>query len=89
MTVRYIGGGHKQKYRMVDFWRAKDGIPATVKTIEYDPNRSARICLLKYADGDKKVAEYFEHLDSIFEIRKRSNPTVESALKEKRKNERK
>ena len=47
------------------------------------------VLLKKYADGDKKVADYFEHLDSIFEIRKRSNPTVESALKEKRKNERK
>ena len=54
MTVRYIGGGHKQKYRIVDFWRAKDGIPATVKTIEYDPNRTARIALVFYADGEKR-----------------------------------
>ncbi len=53
MTVRYIGGGHKQMYRVIDFLRAKDGIPATVKTIEYDPNRSARIALVAYADGEK------------------------------------
>ena len=46
MTMRYTGGGHKQKYRMVDFKRAKAGVPATVKTIEYDPNRSAFISLL-------------------------------------------
>lgn len=54
MTVRYIGGGHKKKYRLIDFLRNKEGIPATVKTIEYDPNRSARIALLVYADGEKR-----------------------------------
>jgi large subunit ribosomal protein L2 len=54
MTMRYIGGGHKRKYRIVDFKRDKDGIPATVKSIEYDPNRSARIALLFYADGEKR-----------------------------------
>ena len=53
MTVRYIGGGHKQMYRNVDFKRAKDGMAATVKTIEYDPNRTARIALIVYADGQK------------------------------------
>lgn len=53
MTMRYLGGGHKQSYRFIDFKRSKDGIPATVKTIEYDPNRSARIALLFYADGEK------------------------------------
>ncbi len=53
MTMRYLGGGHKQAYRFIDFKRTKDGIPATVKTIEYDPNRSARIALLFYADGEK------------------------------------
>jgi large subunit ribosomal protein L2 len=53
MTMRYLGGGHKQKYRMIDFKRAKYGVPATVKTIEYDPNRTARIALLYYADGEK------------------------------------
>lgn len=54
MTMRYIGGGHKKKYRLIDFKRDKDGIPAKVKTIEYDPNRSARIALLNYADGEKR-----------------------------------
>ena len=54
MTMRYIGGGSKRKFRVIDFKREKDGIPATVKTIEYDPNRSARIALLFYADGEKR-----------------------------------
>jgi large subunit ribosomal protein L2 len=54
MTMRYIGGGHKKMYRIIDFQRDKDGIPATVKTIEYDPNRSARIALVCYADGEKR-----------------------------------
>lgn len=54
MTMRYIGGGHKQQYRIIDFKRDKEGIPATVKTIEYDPNRSARIALVVYADGEKR-----------------------------------
>ena len=53
MTMRYLGGGHKQKYRLIDFKRSKDGIPATVKTIEYDPNRTSNIALLYYADGEK------------------------------------
>jgi len=55
MTMRYRGGGHKRRYRKIDFKRSdKDGIPAQVKTIEYDPNRSARISLLAYADGEKR-----------------------------------
>jgi len=54
MTMRYIGGGHKKSYRAIDFKRNKDGVPATVKSIEYDPNRSARIALLFYADGEKR-----------------------------------
>jgi large subunit ribosomal protein L2 len=54
MTMRYIGGGHKKMYRIIDFKRNKDGVPAIVKTIEYDPNRSARIALLAYADGEKR-----------------------------------
>lgn len=54
MTMRYTGGGHKQKYRIIDFKREKDNVPATVKTIEYDPNRTARIALLVYADGEKR-----------------------------------
>ena len=54
ITVRHIGGGNRQKYRIIDFKRNKDGIPAVVKTIEYDPNRSANIALVCYADGEKK-----------------------------------
>ncbi|MBS4055835.1 MAG: 50S ribosomal protein L2 [Bacteroidales bacterium] len=53
-TIRNVGGGHKQKYRIIDFKRDKDGVPATVKTIEYDPNRTARIALVFYADGEKR-----------------------------------
>jgi large subunit ribosomal protein L2 len=53
VTSRFRGGGHKQRYRMVDFKRNKIGVPGTVKAIEYDPNRSARIALLHYADGEK------------------------------------
>ena len=52
-TMRYLGGGHKRKLRLIDFKRNKDGVPATVKSIEYDPNRSARIALLYYVDGEK------------------------------------
>ena len=54
MTTRNIGGGHKQKYRIIDFKRDKHNIPATVKTIEYDPNRTAFIARLSYADGEKR-----------------------------------
>jgi large subunit ribosomal protein L2 len=57
MTMRYMGGGHKKMYRMVDFRRDKLDIPATVKTIEYDPNRSAFIALLFYADGEKRYPD--------------------------------
>ena len=53
LTNRYMGGGHKRKFRIIDFTRTKDGIPAVVKAIEYDPNRSARIALLYYVDGAK------------------------------------
>ncbi|MDR0415477.1 MAG: 50S ribosomal protein L2 [Prevotellaceae bacterium] len=54
MTVRYRGGGHKRMYRIIDFKRDKDSYAATVKTIEYDPNRNARIALVAYADGEKR-----------------------------------
>ena len=54
ITVRHQGGGVRQKYRIIDFKRNKDGVPATVKSIEYDPNRSANIALLVYADGEKR-----------------------------------
>jgi large subunit ribosomal protein L2 len=54
ITARHQGGGHKRQYRSIDFRRSKDGVPAKVAAIEYDPNRSARIALLHYADGDKR-----------------------------------
>ncbi|MFO8236353.1 MAG: 50S ribosomal protein L2 [Bacteroidales bacterium] len=54
MTIRYRGGGHKQRYRIIDFKRDKEGMKATVKSIEYDPNRSARIALVVYEDGEKR-----------------------------------
>ena len=54
ITARHIGGGHKRRYRIIDFKRDKHGVPAKVFSIEYDPNRSARIALLHYADGEKK-----------------------------------
>src|SRR6201997_4721048 len=54
ITTRHQGGGHKRRYRIIDFKRTKDGVPAKVHSIEYDPNRSARIALLHYADGEKR-----------------------------------
>jgi large subunit ribosomal protein L2 len=54
MTMRYIGGGHKRRYRIIDFKRNKFDVPATVQTVEYDPNRSARIALVQYEDGEKR-----------------------------------
>ncbi|MHB0992595.1 MAG: 50S ribosomal protein L2 [Burkholderiales bacterium] len=54
ITVRHMGGGHKQNYRIIDFRRNKDGIPATVERVEYDPNRSANLALLCYADGERR-----------------------------------
>ena len=54
ITTRHIGGGHKQQYRVIDFRRNKDGIPATIERVEYDPNRSAHIALVVYADGERR-----------------------------------
>src|SRR5215208_3983368 len=54
ITCRHIGGGHKQKYRLIDFKRDKDGINAKIERLEYDPNRSAYIALLLYADGERR-----------------------------------
>ena len=54
ISARWIGGGHKQRYRLIDFRREKDGVPARVASIEYDPNRSARIALLNYVDGERR-----------------------------------
>ena len=54
ITTRHIGGGHKQHYRIIDFKRTKDGIPAKVERLEYDPNRTAHIALLLFADGERR-----------------------------------
>lgn len=54
ITTRHMGGGHKQRYRVIDFKRDKDGIPGTIERIEYDPNRTANIALVKYADGERR-----------------------------------
>ena len=54
ITVRHQGGGHKQRYRIIDFKRDKDGVPGEVERLEYDPNRSAHIALIKYADGERR-----------------------------------
>src|SRR5215210_8575766 len=62
ITVRFIGGGHKQRYRTVDFKRDKAGVPAKVAAVEYDPNRSARLALLHYADGEKRYILWPEGL---------------------------
>ncbi len=62
-TVRFRGGGHKRRYRIVDFRRDKRGIPAKVATVEYDPNRSARIALLHYADGEKRYILWPDKLE--------------------------
>jgi len=62
ITTRHIGGGHKQHYRVVDFKRNKTGVPATVERIEYDPNRSAHIALLKYLDGERAYIIAPKHL---------------------------
>ena len=54
ITTRHRGGGHKQRYRLVDFKRDKDGVPGVVERLEYDPNRSAHLCLIKYMDGERR-----------------------------------
>ena len=82
MTMRYIGGGHKQQYRIVDFKRDKDGIPATVKTIEYDPNRTAFIALLQYVDGEKRyvVAQNGVKVGQKLMSGKKATPDVGNTL---------
>jgi large subunit ribosomal protein L2 len=70
ITTRHQGGGHKRRYRIVDFKRRKDGVPAKVHSVEYDPNRSARIALLHYADGEKRYI--------LAPLRLRVGQTVES-----------
>jgi large subunit ribosomal protein L2 len=82
MTMRYIGGGHKQQMRIIDFKRDKEGIPAVVKTIEYDPLRTARIALLVYADGEKRyiVAPHGLKVGQTLNSGKGASPDVGNAL---------
>ena len=82
MTVRQRGGGHKRRYRIIDFKRDKEGIPARVKTIEYDPNRTAYIALLFYADGEKRYIIAPNGLKVGDEIvsGKKATPNVGNAL---------
>jgi large subunit ribosomal protein L2 len=82
MTMRQKGGGHKRRYRIIDFKRNKEGIPGTIKTIEYDPNRTAFIALVVYADGEKRYIIAPEGLKAGDEIvsGKGANPTVGNAL---------
>ena len=82
MTMRYIGGGHKRKYRIIDFKRDKEGMKAEVMTIEYDPNRSARIALLKYEDGEKRyiVAPQGLTVGSTILSGKNAQPDLGNAL---------
>lgn len=61
ITVRHHGGGHKKQYRIIDFKRNKDNVPAKVATIEYDPNRSANIALLHYVDGEKDTSSLLKN----------------------------
>lgn len=82
MTMRYVGGGHKKRYRIVDFKRAKTGVAATVKTIEYDPNRSAFISLVEYADGEKAyiVAQNGLQVGQTVVSGEDANPEIGNAL---------
>ena len=82
MTMRHIGGGHKQKYRIIDYKRDKFGVPATVNAIEYDPNRAARIALLFYADGEKRyiIAPEGLTVGTVITSGKGAQPEVGNAL---------
>lgn len=82
MTIRNVGGGHKQKYRIIDFKRDKDGIPGVVKTIEYDPNRTSRIALISYADGEKRyiLAPNGLKVDQEINSGKDTSPDVGNSL---------
>lgn len=82
MTMRYLGGGHKKRYRNIDFKRDKDGVEGTVKSIQYDPNRTARIALVVYADGDKRyiiAPNGLKEGDKVMSGEK-AKPTVGNAL---------
>jgi len=82
MTIRYRGGGHKRKYRVIDFKRDKDNIPAKVISIEYDPNRTARIALLHYSDGEKRyiVAPHGLEVGTTLNSGKGASPDIGNAL---------
>ncbi|MCF8339031.1 MAG: 50S ribosomal protein L2 [Bacteroidales bacterium] len=82
MTIRYRGGGHKRRYRMIDFKREKDNVTATVSSIEYDPNRTARIALLEYEDGEKRyiVAPYGLKVGQKLLSGEKAKPSVGNAL---------
>jgi len=82
ITTRHQGGGHKRRYRVIDFRRTKDGVPAKVATIEYDPNRSARIALLHYLDGEKRyiIAPEGLKVGDLVESGERSDIKVGNAL---------
>ncbi|NQW36096.1 MAG: 50S ribosomal protein L2 [Flavobacteriales bacterium] len=82
MTMRYLGGGHKKRYRIIDFKRNKNGIPATVKSIEYDPNRTAFIALLAYADGEKRyiVAQQGLKIDQTVMSGEGATPDIGNTL---------
>lgn len=82
MTMRYMGGGHKKKYRIIDFKRDKDSMTARVKTIEYDPNRSARIALVAYTDGEKRyiVAPHGLKVGQVIASGKGAAPEVGNTL---------
>ena len=83
MTMRYIGGGHKKLYRTIDFKREKFGVPATVKSIEYDPNRTAFIALVFYADGEKRyiIAPAGLEVGQVIESGEKVAPEVGNAMK--------
>ena len=83
MTMRYTGGGHKQKYRIIDFKRNKFDVEATVKTVEYDPNRTAFIALLEYADGEKRyiIAPNGIKVDQKVIASETAEPNIGNAMK--------
>jgi len=82
MTMRYLGGGHKRRYRLIDFKRNKEGMPARVKSIEYDPNRTSRIALLVYEDGEKRyiIAPAGLKVGDTVEAGKGVNPEIGNTL---------
>ena len=83
MTMRYMGGGHKKRYKVIDFQREKDGMPAVVKSVEYDPNRSGRIVMVVYEDGEKRyiVAPNGLKVGQKIMSGKDASPDVGNALK--------